>query len=223
MRDNRLIGITAGVVGLGSVLGLAFTLSGGCGPHLDPAPFEMVGRALARQAVALRKPGGHVTVITRDTVVFENPASDAQMEGFRKQLGRSGVELDSIQTIQIDPLRPTLVPAGDFFQLIRHAGSGDVLVSFMGPPILSEIQITQLGEVKPAIVAFCSGPARDQVDLRSLFTRGLLKAAVISKRAVAPKPSGTIGEREAFDRQYLEVTSDNLTALASISNPGSQP
>src|SRR5579872_4086754 len=162
MRDNKVIGAAAGVVALGSALALVFSLSSGFGPHIDPAPYQAVGRVLARQSLAFLKPGGRVTVITRDTLSFQNPATDCQLASFRKELGKAGVKIDSLQALQIDPLRPTTVPAGD------------LLVSFMGPPIFNDTQLAQLGDVKPAIVAFCSGSVRDQVDLRSLFSLGLL-------------------------------------------------
>lgn len=219
MRDNKVIGTAAGVVALGSALALVFTLSAGFGPHLDAAPYEAVGRVLARQTLGFLKPGGHVTVITRDTVSFQNPATDYQLASFRRELAKTGAKLDSVQALQIDPLRPMTVPAGDFFQWIKNASTGDVLVSFMGPPVLSETQLAQLGDVKPAIVAFCSGSVRDQVDLRALFSLGLLRAAVVSKRsaAVRIRPAGS--ERELFDRQFVEVTTANIGALSAVSNP----
>src|SRR5579872_1906755 len=145
MRDNKVIGAAAGVVALGSALALVFSLSSGFGPHIDPAPYQAVGRVLARQSLAFLKPGGRVTVITRDTLSFQNPATDCQLASFRKELGKAGVKIDSLRALQIDPLRPTTVPAGDFLQWIKKASKGDVLVSFMGPPIFNDTQLAQLG------------------------------------------------------------------------------
>jgi hypothetical protein len=217
MRDNKVIGTVAGVVSLTSALGLALFLAGGFGPRIDPGPYEAVGRVLARQTLALLKPDGRVTVITRDTLAFQNPATDFQLKGFRKELAKAGVKIDSIEALQADPLRPMTVPAGDFFQWIKNSAKGNVIVSLMGPPILSDTQLAQLGEVKPAIIAFCSGPVNDQVDLRSLFSHGLLQAAVVSKRNAAIKPVSSAGERELFDRQFLEVTATNVAALSTVS------
>jgi len=70
-------------------------------------------------------------------------------------LAKAGVKIDSIQALEVDPLRPVAVPAGDFFQWIKNSTKGSVIVSLMGPPMLNETQLEQLGEVKPAIVAFC--------------------------------------------------------------------
>lgn len=213
MQDNKLVGTVAAFVALGSSVAIVFWVSDGFGPHLNPAPHEAVGHVLARQTLSLLKPGGRITVITRDTVAFQNPACDVQFAAFRKELAKGGAKIDSIQVIQIDPLRPAVVPAGDFFQCIKSSAKGAVIVSLLGPPVLTEAQMAQLGEVKPAIVAFCSGPVRAQVDLKALFAQGLLQAAVVSKHDIAITRSPAENEREAFDQQFLEVTPGNLAAL----------
>ena len=218
MRDNKLVAVAAGVVLLCSGAAILLRVSGGFGPGLDPTPYRAVGRALARQALALLKPGGTITVVTRDTTTFQNPATDVVLAAFRKDLATTGVKISSIETLQIDPLRPTAVPSGDFLQWIKHASKGSVIVSLMGPPALSDAELKQLHELKPAIVALCSGPVREQMDLRSLFSQGLLQAAVVSKRPALCKTTPTSNEREAFDSKFVEVTSANLAALSTVSN-----
>jgi hypothetical protein len=205
-------------VSLASASVIAWHLSGGPGPVLDPLLHRAVGQVLATQTLSLLKPGGRVMVITRDTAAFQNPASDTLLAGFQSTLAKAGVKTDSLQTLQVDPLRPVAVPAGDFFQWIKGSSKGSVIVSLMGPPLLDDTQTAQLGEVKPAIVAFCPGPVRDRVDLRELFVRGLLQAAVVSKRPVGVQKSAQLTQREAFDRQYLEVTAANLASLSTPPN-----
>ena len=218
MRDSKFIAAAAGFVFLCSATAIAISLSGGFGPRLESAPYLAVGKTLARQALVLLKPGGLVTVITRDTAAFQNPATDLVLAGFKAELNKARVNISAIETLQIDPLRPMAVPAGDFAQWIKHASKGSVIVSLMGPPVLNDTELSQLGEIKPSIVAFCSGPVRDQVDLRVLFSQGLLQAAVVSKRAGLCKPSNSSNERALFDSRFVEVTSGNLTALSTVSN-----
>jgi hypothetical protein len=217
MRNNKVVGTAALFVALSSALTIVCFLSDGFGPSLDPAPHEAAGRVLARQTLSLLKPGGRITVLSRDTVTFPNPASDIQFAAFRKELSKAGVKIDSVEAIQIDPLKPAAVPSGDFFQCIKNSANGSVIVSLMGPPVLTELQLAQLSPVKPAIVAFCAGAVRDQVDLRGLFSQGLLQAAVMSKRNASLKPGRAQNEREAFDRQFVEVSAANLSALSSSS------
>jgi hypothetical protein len=218
MRDNKAIAVLAGSVILGSGLAIALSISGGTGPRLDAAPFREAGRVLARQARGLLKPGGAVTVITRDTAAFENPASDVLLKSFRNELSKGGVKIDSVQALQIDPLRLVSVPSGDFVQYLRKATQGSVIVSFMGPPILTEAQKAQVGEMKASIVALCSGPMRDRADLRSLFSQGLLQAAVVSRKPSGTSPGRPRTDREAFEQQFVEVTSGNVSALSSSSS-----
>ena len=217
MRDNKPIAIAAGVVILGAWLALGFQLSGGFGPRLNTAAVREAGRVLADQAVARLKPGGTITVVTRDTASFENPASEILLTSFRAELLKKGTKLDELKALQIDPLRPSAVPAGDFFVWIKNAPPESVIVSFMGPPILTEAQLAQLGAVKPALVAFCSGSVRDQVDLRGLFSQGLLQAAVVSRRPIMHQARPPATDREAFTQQYVEVTSSDLSSLSPAS------
>jgi hypothetical protein len=218
MRDNKFIAASAGFIFVCSGLAMALCLTGGPGPQLEPGPYRAVGRTLARQSLALLKPGGSITVITRDTATFQNPATDVLLLAFRAELDNAHAKIDSVQTLQIDPLRPAAVPSGDFAQWIKHASKGSVIVSLMGPPTLSELERTQVGEIKPAIVAFCSGPVLEQVDLRALFSQGLLHAAVVSKAAGLCKSSRSSSEREIFDSRFIEVTGANLAALSAVSN-----
>lgn len=218
MRDNKAIGTLAGLVALGSGACLVFTLSEGFGPRLDSRPHQVAGRVLAEQTLALLKPGGTLLVITRDTSAFQNPAADTLLASLRRHLAKAGVKIDSLQALEVDPLRPLAVPAGDFFRWIKGAAKGSVILSLMGPPILEDAQLAQLGEIKPAIVAFCPGGLRDQ-DLRSLFSRGLLQAAIVGKRHVAAPGGGPLNEQQAFDRQYVAVTPANLAALTPSVNP----
>src|SRR5256885_7956097 len=114
MRDSKPVAFTAGLVVLGSAVLLGYSLSSGFGPRLEAAPFRELGRVLAQQALSHLKPGGVVTVITRDTAAFQNPASDVLLDSFQKELGKSGVKISTLQRLQIDPLRPVSVPTGDF-------------------------------------------------------------------------------------------------------------
>lgn len=220
MRPNRPITIIAAVAALSSWVAIALQLSNGFGPRFEPAVPREIGRVLADQAAARLKSGGTITVITRDTLSFKNPASDALLESFRAELRSKNAKIDQLETIQIDPLRPVAVPSGDFLQWIKKAPKGSVIVSFMGPPVFTDAQLAQVGEIRPALIALCSGPVRDQLDLRGLFAQGLLQAAVVTRRPVIKNSQPPATDREAFNRQYLEVTSADLSAL-SIRQPSS--
>ena len=214
MRDSKVIATIAGLITVGGAAVIYLTARGGFGPGLDPKPHEAAGQVLAEQAIALLKPGGQITVLARDTSSFKNPASDILLHGFRDRLERAHTSIKTVQLLQVDPLRPVEVPSGDFFELIRKTAKGSVIVSLMGPPLLNEAQRLRLGEINPAIVAFCSGSLPDQVDLHTLFRQGLLHAAVVSRRHPTVRSAVAGNTRGCFDQWFLAITPANEADLA---------
>jgi len=209
-RDSKAIAVIAGIATLGSWALIYFTAHGGFGPGINPKPHEAAGYVLAQQALTLLKPGGQITVIARDTTAFKNPASDILLQSFRKTIRQGGGAIGSVQLLQVDPLRPVEVPGGDFFELIRKTPKGSVIVSLMGPPLVSETQRKQLGEINPSIVAFCSGSLAEQVDLRSLFDEGLLHAAVVGRKTPVTATSTPGDLRAWFDQWFVAATAGSI-------------
>jgi hypothetical protein len=198
MRDSKAIRFSAVLAILGSCAVIYFFRTGGLGPHIEPKLHEIV-------------------LIVRDTSSFKNPASDIQLASFRKELAKAHATIGSVHSLQLDPLRPLKVPPGDFFEIIRSCPVESVIVSFMGPPLLEESQRSQLKDLKPSIVAFCSGSLAQTVDFRALFEQGLLRAAVVARRnapAIATQPGNV---HECFDRSFLAITPGNLGALSALS------
>jgi hypothetical protein len=106
------------------------------------------------------------------------------------------------------------VPPGDFLEWIRKTPQGSVIASFMGPPWLSPIQRSQLGEIKPRIVAFCSGNLAEPTDLRALLKQGLLHAAVVSRPNPLPSSATRRGMQGWFDQSYLILTATDVDHVA---------
>ena len=212
MRHRPVVDAVAALVIVGSAAGLYFFFDG-YPPAPDPRPHRASGWAVAQEAVRQLKPGGQLAVITRDTEAFRHPESAWQFRGFVKALRDARVEIATTQALQVDPLKPLEVPAGDFFELIRRGTAGSVIVSFMGPPLLTADQRARLGTVRPRIIAFCPGALPQRLDLRVLFEAGLLHAAVISRRAGARASAAPKGMQGWFDRHYQLVTADNVGRL----------
>lgn len=209
MRDSKVLGVAAGLVTLTS-WGVFWVLhQGGFGPTTNPKPHEATGWMMAQQALQLLKPGAQLVVITRDTTSFKNPASDFQLAAFKQTLRKASVVISKMQALQVDPLRPVEVPPGDFFELIRNTPKGGVIVSFMGPPLLSEAQRKQLGEIKPSVLAFCPGSLPETVDLRTLFDQGLLHAAIVSRTNVLRTANAPRDFQQWFDQSFVAITASN--------------
>jgi hypothetical protein len=215
MKDNSIVAALAGIVSLGACAAIHYAAPGGLPPRFEANPHAASGWVLAQQALSLLEPGGQITLITRDTTSFKNPALDIQRDSFAKTIRKAHAAIASVQALELDPLRPVEVPAGDFFELIRTAPAGSVIVSFMGPPLLTDAQRSQLKVIKPRIVAFCPGSIPDQVDLRVLFNQGLLHAAVVSRRNAGPTIVKPRHQLEWFNASFLAVTATNLAVLST--------
>jgi hypothetical protein len=187
-------------------------------PRVDRKLHAAIGRALAKEALSLLGPGGKITVITRDTKAFPQPAIDVLLESFKRELRRADATLGATQLIQVDPLRPVAVPSGDFFELIRRSPAEHVIVSLLGPPLLTEEQRIRLGRVKPKIVAFCSGSVVENIALRQLFDAGLLHAAIVNRPSSATATGNQQKVADTFDQLYLAVRAANLSTLPAPSD-----
>lgn len=175
-----------------SLAALAWTF-GSLPPTEDSGVPGRIGREMALEALRLRGPAGRVVVLARDTEEFPQKAVDVALSGFHAELGKAGTKADVVRRFQVDPLRMVQVPPGDFFELMRRSKPGDVIVSFMGPPLLSEEQRTQLGVIQPKVVAFCPGYLPRYINLALMVERGLIHGGVVARTDAA-------GDR--FETQY---------------------
>ncbi len=188
----------------------------GIGPHCELTPHRALGKRLAKEALGLRGSNGRLIVLARDTASHRNPYSDAQLSSFRKTIGRSGGVIDRIVLLRINPIRLVALPAGDFLGIANKLSDQDVVVSFVGPPVLSEDQLRKLGGTPPKVLAVCSGGLPRQVNLRKLFEQKLLTMAIVSRPDPAPQPG--IGADRAFDHFFSLVTAANSSDLPLVAS-----
>ena len=113
--------------------------------------------------------------------------------------------------LKLNPIRLIAVAPGDFFDVLKKASEEDVIVSLLGPPVLTDRDVQRLGASHPKVVAVCSGWAPRQVNLRRIFEQGLLTTAIISRPD--PSASGGGSAQEIFSRNFALITSANLSEL----------
>jgi hypothetical protein len=210
MRNRNSIDILA-ILTASAAFAVIFLSSWEFGPPLDRKLPSEIGRVLAKEALSLLHPSGQITVITRDTEAFPQPTLDILLKSFEQEIRRGSDCHVGTQTIQLDPLRPVEVPPGDFYELIRRSNAERIIVSLLGPPVLTPAQRGALGRVQPKIIAFCSGNLAETLDLKELFNAGLLHVALINK----PPSPGTAETRpngaRTFERLYTIVRTDAST------------
>lgn len=203
MKNRPAVAVAAGAVFLASLGALAWSWAGPPAPGPDSVQ-EAVGEALGRLVLKHLGPGGRWVVLGRDTAAYPQPAADRVLAALTRTVSAGGGPMPEVQTFEVDPLRPAQVPPGDFLEQIRRAKSGEVVVSLMGPPLLSEEQRAQLPP-RPAcrVVALCAGPFPDADAVRSLARQQVLHGAVMDRPdGGAAVPAARRG-REAFEDRYV--------------------
>lgn len=219
MRDRPVIAVVAGIILLGSLTAI-FLTTRGLPLRPDTAIPDEIGRSLARESVKLLGPGARLTVLMRDTATFPQPAADRTLASLTRELRRSGATVSAVQRFEVDPLRPTQVPPGDFVELIRRSAAGDVIVSLLGPPLLSAEQRAALPSAPACrIVVLSAGPFPDIAGLRQLAGQNLLHAAVVDR----PAPKGSSGTAaripESFEELYSVLTFPAPEPAGSTATP----
>jgi hypothetical protein len=218
MRNLKASERWAVLVGLAAVTALGVVVIP-FPPRFDRALHSAIGRALAKQALAFSNGGGQVTIITRDTEAFPQPAFDTLLGTLERDLAAGGAKIRAIRRIQADPLRALEAPSGDFFELIRRASPGHVIISLLGPPLLTVEQCRQLHPIKPKIVAFCPGSMGQAIDLRQLFEAGLLHAAIVTRPSPPETFNGDAKGAEAYDQQYAVMTASDRPRRQEAARP----
>ena len=183
-------------------------------PGIESAPHEALGQVVAEEAVKLLGSGGRITLFVRDTATFPNPASDAQLKAFQQTLKKSGQKVTATQVFKINPIGLMTVPPGDFLEVIKKNNPADVIVSFLGPPALTDEQFAKLGEKRPKIVAVCSGEMPRRINLKQVFEEKLLHVAILNQKIPpsASTPPATT-PRGVFEQWYWLATPANLADL----------
>ena len=201
MRSARLKVLISLPVLLGSLFAIQSAVIGPS-PRTDTGIDREVGRSLAQEALRLLGPGGRVTILMRDTSAYRQPASDTVAAALERELHKGGAIIAARQLLAVDPLRPPQVPPGDFFELLRHGATGDVIISLLGPPSVSEEQRVALGTIKPKVVAFCPGGMGNYISLPLLAEAGLLHGGVMARPVTRTEPGGRAAP-ETFESLYV--------------------
>jgi predicted small lipoprotein YifL len=212
-----LVRIFAGLTTLASLAAIYCALNGPfTSPPVDKSAFEESGKLLAEQALAHLESEGTITVITRDTSDFKNPASDIQLASFRKVIDHAHATIGEVRKLQVDPLRPIAVPSTDFCEALRNTPPRGVVVSFMGPPVISNADRAKLGSEIPAVIAFCSGNLPNLADLKLLFQQGLLQVAIVD-RSASRQPSDQFPNLpNGSSQEFVTLTETNLSSALAV-------
>src|ERR1044072_7129338 len=92
----------AAVLIIGSACAAIFLSTSEFGPTVDRTLHAEIGRVLAKETLSLLRPGGQITVITRDTEPFPQPALDVLLKSFEAEIRRGGDIKVGTHLVQLD-------------------------------------------------------------------------------------------------------------------------
>lgn len=182
-------------------------------PQLEPGPHLGIGESLADRAAKLLQGGGRIILITPDTQANRFPGAAIQLKAFHAALRRANLSVAATNIIKLDPNRVTRAPPGDFADILRKNKDTDVVVSLLGPPVLTPEQKARVGEKHPKVVAVCSGEMPRQIKLRPLFADNLLHAAILSRPNLSPNLPVSENPADWFNHFFFWVTPENVIDL----------
>jgi hypothetical protein len=215
MGNKKTVGTVAALVIVAAAGSLCVTVVG-LPPRVEVRPHEALGEVMAQEAIKQLGPGGRIFLMQRDTVLYPNPAAAAQVRAFHRALRRAGVSAAGTNVAKIDPLRMVSAPPADFFQLLKKASEADVVVSFLGPPVLNADQLAKLGGKAPKVVAVCSGAMPKQLNLKQAFESKLLHVAVLSRTDVSGNLPDSGHAQAWFNHYFTLATSAEMVPSTPI-------
>ena len=181
-------------------------------PKIEERPHAGIGEALAERVVQLGGKG-RVVLMVPDTSEGKFPGAAIQLKAFHAALRRANLAVALTNVVKIDPNRVLRAPPGDFADLLKKFTDADMVVSLLGPPVLSGDQKTRVGERHPKIIAVCTGDLPKQVNLKTIFAEHFLHAAIISRPGVGLTTPTSENPADWFRHYFLWVTPQNLADL----------
>ena len=211
MSNRKSIQFLAVLTMVGAILALVLSLYS-FPPRIDHRLHTAIGEALALEALRLAGSGQKITIITRDTEAFPQPALSTVLDRLRKEVRHAGRPDPAVQFVQADPLRPAQVPPGDLLELLRRSPAGSVIVSLLGPPTLRAEMRVNPAAVKAKIVAFCPLENDTSANLNELFAPGLLQAAVVQRHNPQTETGKPAKGARAFEQLYRVVKAGEVSS-----------
>jgi hypothetical protein len=184
-------------------------------PVVELRPHYALGKVVAEEALKLAGNQGRLILFAHDPKSFNFPTMKAQLDSFCQQVAKAGGKIASTNLVALDPLRIPSVPVGSFVDRMVRCTPGDVIVSLMGPPALSNDQIRRLGDKQVKVLAVCSGNTPLRANLPRLFAQRQLHTAIVSRAAPSPKPASQSPDRAWFDAFFQIQTSETGANVAS--------
>lgn len=221
-----------------SLVSIYFTqCSSPSAPKVDITPYTVVGEVAAEETAKVLGNKGKVLIITADTgklvgtmaKIIENQLKAFQ-DTIQKQGGITVAGTEKVSSMMFSnlmmpmpgpgmpgaPGEKTETPAEYFLNLVKkHPNTSvDAIVSLVGFPMLSDEEISSLGQNIPKfIVVMPPGPP---MSLKKLMEEQVIQCAITPRMTPPPPSTGTpTTPREKFNQSYEIVTPETEKAPAN--------
>lgn len=211
MNSDRLkLGRFAGAF----VVCLALLAGSGCGRPQDAQsknnPYTALGEIMAVKLNDLAGGKGSVVLVVAQSDNGQPTAIGQAITTFRNTLSKS-IRISATETVTARAVLPPgyepLSPS-KFSELLQKYPDTDYLVSFVGVPVLTPSQISQLPARRPQAVEVITFRA----PARAMFANKVVCLAAISRQVPDQSAAGRPAQ-ELFDAQYQIITPENTGAL----------
>ena len=193
---------------------LALLAVSGCGQHRDAEVgdqrYQALGEVMATKLNEMAGGKGRLVLVVAESANNQSAAFGQTVAAFRKALSKS-LQISVTETAAMPVLlRPGAepLPADKLAALLQKYSDTDYLVSFVGVPVLTPAQISQLPSPRPQVVEVV---AFDN-PTKAMFAGKVLALAAVSKPGTQDAAVGG-SVQEIFDAQYQLVTPDTAGLL----------
>jgi hypothetical protein len=168
--------------------------------------FQAIGEIAAKEISGLVGGTGTILVITRKD--WDGPSIQVAIDTFTDRLkSNEGVDIGATEIIVV-PVEETVLPASEFFQIIRLHPECSGVVSFAGPPDSVEGHWSLVAGLKAKVLVLALS---NTGTIREYLSRGAIHAAIVPQSSIpAAGLSAPSSLHEWFERSYQLITSDNL-------------
>jgi len=187
--------------------------------QINLKPFEGLGEAAAQETAKLLGGQGEVVVLALSS---ENlvPALETPIASFRKAIKASSrIRIRETETIKVEleGMFNPISPFGSelFFQLLNKHIHADAIVSFVEIPAFQDADWEKFPKRRPKIILVSSFSPH----LKQLIEQDIVQLAITTRYQQSPETKEPQTNQEWFDRHYMVVTKENISALPEYGIP----
>jgi len=180
-------------------------------PKFDKRPILEAGQMIGEETLKLIGRKGNVVVVTMD-----NRYGKLQVNEFRRTIEKQpGAEMTAVEYVTNDQLAKgamgSALSSETFLKLIQKFSDVSAIVSLVGPPVLTDQEISRLDTKIPKVVVF----APLGFGIRKLLEEQVVQVAIVPRvtplmASTLPGTATTAAPPQAGERYYEVVTPQTI-------------